>query len=124
MGTVRIMRVYEEPAAGEFRVLVDRLWPRGVKKAKIDLWLKEIAPSTEVRRAFDHVAERFEAFARNYTAELESNPAVEQLREVLAQHHRVVLLYGAADPQQNQAAVLLDFLQHPSAPDSGREATG
>lgn len=110
MGTVRILRVYEEPEPGEYRVLVDRLWPRGVSKSKIDLWLKEIAPSTEVRKAFDHVPERFEAFERDYTQELTHNPEVTQLRELIEAHTKVVLLYGAKDPQQNQAAVLLDFL--------------
>ncbi|MDJ0313925.1 DUF488 family protein [Arthrobacter sp. H35-D1] len=110
MGTLRILRVYEEPEPGEYRVLVDRLWPRGVKKDKIDVWLKEVAPSTEVRNAFDHVAERFEAFVRDYTVELKDNPAVAELQEVISKHKKVVLLYGAKDHHENQAAVLLDFL--------------
>ena len=110
MGTLRILRVYEDPEPGEYRVLVDRLWPRGIKKDKIDVWLKEVAPSNEVRNAFDHVAERFEAFVRDYTAELKENPAVAQLREVISEHENVVLLYGAKDHHENQAAVLLDFL--------------
>lgn len=110
MGTIRILRVYEEPEPGEYRVLVDRLWPRGVKKDKIDLWLKDVAPSTEVRNAFGHVPEHFETFVRDYTAELNKNPAVTDLREILAGHEQVVLLYGAKDHEQNQAAVLLSFL--------------
>lgn len=110
MGTVRILRVYEEPEAGEYRVLVDRLWPRGVSKSKIDLWLKEIAPSTQVRTTFDHVAERFETFERDYTQELSHNPEVPQLRELIAAHEKLVLLYGAKSPLQNQAVVLLNFL--------------
>lgn len=110
MGTVRILRVYGEPDPGEFRVLVDRLWPRGVKKDKIDLWLKDAAPSAEVRNAFGHKEERFDAFTRDYTAELAKNPAVEQLRDVISAHDHVVLLYGAKDQQHNQAAALLDFL--------------
>lgn len=111
MGTVRILRVYEEPEAGEYRVLVDRLWPRGIKKDTIDLWLKDVGPSKEVRQAFDHVPERFDAFVHQYTAELVKNCAVAQLREVMAEHKKVVLLYGAKDHHENQAAVLLDFLQ-------------
>jgi uncharacterized protein YeaO (DUF488 family) len=111
MGTVRILRVYEKPAPGEYRVLVDRLWPRGVRKDQVDLWLKTAGPSTEVRNAFGHVPENFAAFVRDYTAELERNPAVAQLREVIASHEKVVLLYGARDHHQNQAAVLLDFLK-------------
>lgn len=110
MGTIRILRVYEEPEPGEYRVLVDRLWPRGIKKDKIDVWLKEAGPSNEVRNAFGHLPEHFEAFVRDYTAELKANPAVDQLREIIAGHERVVLLYGAKDHHENQAAVLLDFL--------------
>lgn len=113
MGTVRILRVYEEPEPGEYRVLVDRLWPRGVKKDKIDFWLKEAAPSTEVRNAFGHKEENFKAFVRDYTAELKENPAVAELRDIMEQHDNVVLLYGAKDHEQNQAAVLLDFLNAP-----------
>ena len=114
MGTVRILRVYEKPEPGEYRVLVDRLWPRGVKKTTIDLWLKDIAPSTEVRNAFGHVPEHFSSFVRDYTAELEVNPALEQLRGIIDCHEQVVLLYGAKDPAQNQAAVLLAFLNKAS----------
>lgn len=110
MGTIRISRVYEEPEPGEYRVLVDRLWPRGIKKDKIDLWLKEAGPSAEVRNAFGHKDENFEAFVRDYTAELAENPAVAQLRKVMADHGKVVLLYSAKDHHENQAAVLLDFL--------------
>ncbi|MGO4382934.1 DUF488 domain-containing protein [Specibacter sp. RAF43] len=110
MGTLRILRVYDDPEPDEFRVLVDRLWPRGIKKDRVDLWLKEAGPSTEVRNAFHHQAERFDEFRKDYTAELEHNPAVEELRQVAAQHEKVVILFGAKDPQLNQAAVLLDYL--------------
>lgn len=110
MGTLRTLRVYEEPELGEYRVLVDRVWPRGIKKEQVDLWLKEVGPSTELRNAFGHKAENFQAFVRDYTAELRDNPAVAQLREIIAKKENVVLLYGAKDHEQNQAAVLLDFL--------------
>ncbi len=110
MGTIRILRVYEDPEPGEYRVLVDRLWPRGVKKDKVDVWLKEAGPSTEVRNAFGHVPEHFDAFVRDYMAELKHNPAVQELRQIIKDHERVVLLYGAKDHEENQAAVLLDFL--------------
>ncbi len=120
MGNVRIQRVYDDggsPAAsGEFRVLVDRLWPRGVTKerAAVDLWLKEVAPSTELRKSFHHEAELFDDFVRRYRAELEENPAADELREVFRKHDNVVLLYSAKDHAQNQAAVLLDYLTvHP-----------
>ena len=114
MGTVRILRVYEEPEPGEYRVLVDKLWPRGIKRDSIDLWLKDVAPSTEVRKAFGHVSERFGTFERDYRTELKDNPALKQLRGIIDSHTSVVLLYGARDPQQNQAAVLMAFLNKTS----------
>lgn len=111
MGTVRVLRVYEHPEPGEYRVLVDRLWPRGIKKELVDIWLRDVAPSTEVRNTFHHEAERFDEFVHAYTAELESNPAVNELRDIIKEHQRVVLLYGAKDKEQNQAAVLLEYLK-------------
>lgn len=110
MGTARILRVYEESEPGEYRVLVDRLWPRGISKDKVDLWLQEVAPSAAVRNAFGHRPENFEVFVHDYTAELGRNPAVAQLRDIMQEYAHVVLLFGAKDPMQNQAAVLLDFL--------------
>ncbi|MCU6481823.1 DUF488 domain-containing protein [Arthrobacter sp. A2-55] len=110
MGTLRILRVYEEPEPDEYRVLVDRLWPRGIKKDRIDVWLKEAGPSTGVRNAFGHQPEHFAAFVADYRAELEHNPAVAEIRSLVGEHGKVVLLYSAKDHLQNQAAVLLDFL--------------
>ena len=107
---MRILRVYEEPEPGEFRILVDRLWPRGIRKDRVDVWLKEAGPSTEVRNAFNHEPGRFAAFVHDYRAELATNPAVDRIRELAAEHEKVVLLYSARDHRQNQAAVLLDFL--------------
>jgi uncharacterized protein YeaO (DUF488 family) len=80
-----VKRVYEDPSLDDgYRVLVDRLWPRGVSKerAQLDEWLKEVAPSTELRQWFNHEAPRFEEFAARYDAELEQNPAVERLRAI------------------------------------------
>ncbi len=110
MGTMRILRVYEEPKPDEYRILVDRLWPRGIKKDRVDVWLKEAGPSTEVRNAFNHQPEHFATFVKDYRAELAKNPAVDRIRQLAAGHGKVVLLYSAKDHQQNQAAVLLDFL--------------
>lgn len=110
--TFRIKRVYEKPAATDgMRVLVDRLWPRGLKKtdAKIDLWMKEVAPSTELRRWFGHEPERFAEFKRRYREEL-SDDAFAELRK-LGEAKTVTLLYGAKDPEMNQAAVLLEILR-------------
>lgn len=114
--TVRIKRVYEDPAAGDgYRVLVDRLWPRGLSKANadIDLWLKAIAPTPELRTWWNHDPDRLDEFAARYRTELDGNPAVGELGEVLAQHPIVTLTYGARDSRVNHAAVLLEFLtQH------------
>lgn len=106
-------RVYDPPAATDgCRVLVDRLWPRGVSKQKADLglWLKEIAPSTELRTWWDHDPAKLDEFTARYHAELDQNPAVAELLTVLRDHPVVTLLYGARDPVLNQAAVLRDYL--------------
>lgn len=111
--TLAIKRIYlaAEPSDG-YRVLVDRLWPRGISKVKasLGLWLKEVGPSTELRRWFGHDPEKFDEFARRYRAELDVNPAVDQLRKILTDYDAVTLLYGAKDPQHNQAVVLRDYL--------------
>jgi uncharacterized protein YeaO (DUF488 family) len=108
-----IKRIYEEPADDDgCRVLVDRLWPRGVSKerAQLELWLKEIAPSPPLRKEFAHMQERFEDFRAQYEDELADNPAVDQLLELAARHRKVTLLYAARDPEVNHAKVLLEFL--------------
>ncbi|MHC6221256.1 DUF488 domain-containing protein [Arthrobacter sp. MMS24-S77] len=108
-----IKRIYDDAADDDgYRVLVDRLWPRGVSKerARLDLWLKEIAPSPPLRTEFAHMQERFADFKEQYEAELEQNPAVGQLLELAAGKKRVTLLYGARDPEVNHARVLLEFL--------------
>ena len=109
---VKIKRIYE-PAAPEDgqRILVDRLWPRGVAKAEahIDLWLKEVAPSADLRRWFGHKPERWAEFQKRYLAELKDNPAFEDLRR-LARGKPTTLLYGARDETHNQARVLADRL--------------
>jgi len=113
---VVIKRVYDAASPSDgFRVLVDRLWPRGVshERAALDLWLKEVAPSTELRVWYGHVDERFAEFTRRYRAELDQNPAVAELRGVIAAHPVTTLLYGAKSPL-NEAAVLADYLGDPA----------
>ncbi len=114
--TLLTKRIYDEaePQDG-FRVLVDRLWPRGVSKerAAIDRWLKEVAPSSELRKWFDHRADRFREFTSRYQMEIESNPAIEELRDILGSNPTVTLLYGAKDATVNHAVVLADFLTQP-----------
>jgi uncharacterized protein YeaO (DUF488 family) len=110
---VQIKRIYDEPQADDgFRVLVDRLWPRGVSKerAAIDLWMKEVAPSSELRTWFGHRPDRFADFAARYVAELNDNPAVAQLVKLVAQNPTVTLLYGAKDKTVNHAVVLAEYL--------------
>lgn len=111
-GAVRLKRVYEPKAPDDgFRVLVDRLWPRGVSKseAAADLWLKDVAPSAELRRWFDHRPDRWETFRQRYETELASNPALQTLRR-LADTSDVTLLYAAKDQAHNNAVVLTALL--------------
>jgi uncharacterized protein YeaO (DUF488 family) len=109
---VRIKRIYESPDPSDgTRVLVDRLWPRGVKKADahVDLWLKDVAPSTPLRQWFQHDPERFDTFRRRYLSELKGNPALAELRK-MGKAKPITLLYGAHDPQINHARVLQEAL--------------
>ena len=112
-GTLAVKRVGEEPSPSDGRrVLVDRLWPRGVTKAnaKVDIWLKDIAPSTKLRQWFAHDPRRWGEFQRRYRAELEANPApVATLLEML-RSGPLTLVYSSASPRNN-AAVLADFLR-------------
>ncbi|HEY5053187.1 MAG TPA: DUF488 domain-containing protein [Solirubrobacterales bacterium] len=107
-----IKRIYAAPEGADgLRVLVDRLWPRGVSKeaAALDLWMKEIAPTPELRTWFGHEPERFEEFSDRYRAELEASPALDRLLEMARESESLTLLYAARDPDCNHAAVLRDF---------------
>ncbi len=107
-----IKRIYEPPSQEDgCRILVDRLWPRGVSKqdAALDQWLKEVAPTPALRTWFDHKSRRFEEFSARYRAELETNPALDLLLDVARENKSVTLLYAARDPDRNHAAVLRDF---------------
>jgi uncharacterized protein YeaO (DUF488 family) len=110
----KLKRAYEEPSSEDgLRVLVERLWPRGVKKedAKIDLWLKEIAPSTELRKWFGHDPARWGEFQKRYQAELaEKRDQVRSLREQ-GREGTVTLIYAARDEEHNGALVLKQVLQ-------------
>ncbi len=109
---VRVVRVYEDPGRkrGEYRVLVDRLWPRGLSKGTVhyDEWLKQAAPSTDLRRWYGHEPERFAEFSRRYRRELKTSAAadaVEHLREV-AGRRRLLLLTATREVEHSGAAVL------------------
>jgi uncharacterized protein YeaO (DUF488 family) len=113
---IRIKRVQDVPAPDDgTRVLVDRLWPRGLKKetASIDLWLKEAAPSSELRRWFGHEPARWGEFCRRYTAELAANSAA--LAPLRGLDGVVTLLYAARDREHNNAAALAEWLTGPGA---------
>jgi uncharacterized protein YeaO (DUF488 family) len=111
---IRLKRAYAPPAPEDgFRVLVERLWPRGVKKAAaaLDLWLKDVAPSTELRQWFGHDPARWEEFRRRYWEELQGRPqAVATLREKVGAG-AVTLVYGSRDEQHNAAVALKQFLE-------------
>lgn len=110
---LKIKRVYEKPAEEDGkRILVDRLWPRGLtkEKASVDLWLKEIAPSTELRKWFGHDPDKWKEFQKRYHHELENNnEQVSKLNEQL-KNGVVTLVYGAKDEEHNEALVLKEWL--------------
>ncbi len=110
---IRIKRTYEPRARGDGRrVLVERLWPRGMKKEALaaDAWMKDVAPSTELRKWFDHRVERWEEFRRRYRKELNTNPGAWEPILDAAGRGTVTLLYSAHDTLHNGAVVLRDYL--------------
>jgi uncharacterized protein YeaO (DUF488 family) len=112
---VRLKRAYLLPSPEDgVRVLVDRLWPRGVRKADaaIDRWAKEVAPSTELRRWFGHDPSRWEEFRRRYRAELSQNTALVNELRAMAQKGPLTLVYAARDELHNEAVMLRDVLIH------------
>lgn len=119
MGTVQIKRVYEEVESSDgYRVLVDRIWPRGESKEKADLdeWMKEIAPSTELRKWFGHDPAKMVEFTKRYRQELDENPQqIDHLKQLIQDHDVVTLVYSAKDEKDNQAVVLRDYLKGTAA---------
>ena len=113
MKSISIKRIYDDATDKDgYRVLVDRLWPRGISKeeAKLDEWLQDIAPSTELRKWFDHQEERFSEFSKRYKAELDlKKTEIEKLKAV-AEKRPITLLYSAKNEEFNQAIVLRDYL--------------
>ncbi len=120
---IRVKRVYEAEETGEGRrFLVERLWPRGIKKETLhmDAWLKEVAPSQALRQGFSHDPAKWDEFQRRYWAELESQP--ETWRPILdaARQGEVTLLYSARDTEHNNAIALKEFLQKRQPGSTGR----
>ena len=112
---IRIKRVYEKPAKDDgFRVLVDRLWPRGLTKvrAKVDLWMKEIAPSDALRKEFHQQEVTWPQFEKRYVTELaKKKDLLSEIRKLEKQHRTVTLIYGRNDEKQNQAVVIAGALK-------------
>ena len=111
---VKIKRVYEQPTDSDgSRILVDRLWPHGLtkEKAHVDLWLKEIAPSTELRQWFGHDPEKWKSFRGRYETEIRNNDDLIGMLRDIAKEGTVTLLYGARDEKHNEALVLKQYLE-------------
>lgn len=111
---LRLKRVHDRPEAADgIRVLVDGLWPRGIGKgeAAVDVWLREIAPSKELRRWFAHDPDRFEEFCRRYAEELDARPEVVERLKELIRRGDVTLLFAARDREHNNAVALLRYLR-------------
>jgi uncharacterized protein YeaO (DUF488 family) len=114
MANLRIKRIYELPEPGDgFRILVDRVWPRGVtkEKAAIDLWMREIAPSAELRKWFGHAPERWAEFRKRYQKELEGK--VDRIAELRRQAAKgpLTFVYSARDEERNQAVVIKEMME-------------
>jgi len=110
---IKLKRAYEPPAPDDgTRILIDRLWPRGVKKADaaIDEWMKDIAPSTGLRKWFGHDPARWQKFRRRYQLEIRQHPDEFDRLRTLAQHGRITLVFSAHDEIHNDAVVLKDLL--------------
>lgn len=106
----KLARIYDEDIPKGKRVLVDRVWPRGISKedAKLDEWLKDIAPSSDLRKWFNHNPDKYSDFKKKYKDELKDNDAVKELKDMKG---TVVLLYGAKDEKHNYAVVLKEFME-------------
>ena len=112
---IQLERAYDaESSQDGTRFLVERLWPRGVKKSalKIESWLKDVAPSTKLRKWFSHDPAKWEEFRRRYFAELNANPDAWQPLLVVARHGKLTLVYSSHDTEHNNAVALQEFLQH------------
>ncbi len=112
---IKLKRAYEKAEKSDgFRILVDRLWPRGMSKAKehLDLWLKEIAPSNELRKEFGHNPKKWVFFKREYAKELKDNEeVVKELRTLIKKHKAITFVYGAKDEEHNNAVALKELLE-------------
>ncbi|MGH8378886.1 MAG: DUF488 domain-containing protein [Gammaproteobacteria bacterium] len=115
MTTIKLKRVYLPPSRTDgFRLLVDRVWPRGLtkKKAAVDHWLRDVAPTTALRQWFGHEPEKWPEFKRRYLTELGANrDATRELVDIVEAHRHVTFLFGAHDEKRNQAVVIVGYLK-------------
>lgn len=112
--TIKLERIYTKPVDHNgYRILVDRLWPRGISKvnAALDQWEKEIAPTNDLRKWFNHDVAKYPEFKQRYLAELAANPATPDFLKLIQQQPTVILLFGAKDEKHNQAVVLKEFIE-------------
>ncbi len=112
---IKIKRIYEKYEKSDgYRMLVDRLWPRGVskEKAKLDIWFKDIAPSTELRKWFDHDIKKWQEFKKKYRAEIVVHKeAFIELKKIVKKNKNITLLYAAKDEMHNEAVIIKDLLK-------------
>ena len=114
MSNITVKRIYEPRASTDgYRILVDRLWPRGVRKedAHIDVWMKEVAPSTELRQWYHAHLDEWDAFRQRYTAEIKGSEALKALKEAVQKHPHTTLLYASREEEHNHALILQKLLQ-------------
>ena len=113
---IKIKRAYKPPEESDgFRILIDRLWPRGVskEKAKLDLWLKDVAPSNELRKWFSHDPSKWQEFQEKYKAELKNkNQILNEIKDLEKDNKTLTLVYSAKDEEHNNAVVLKDVITH------------
>lgn len=113
---INLKRIYEPYSKSDgYRILVDRLWPRGIskEKAKLDIWLKDIAPSTELRKWFNHDPRKWTDFKKKYKTELEDKREyLKEIKKADKEHKVVTVLYGAKDEEHNEAVVILEVLKN------------
>lgn len=111
---IKLKRVYDAPLETDgYRVLVDRLWPRGIKKsdAKVDFWAKNIAPSTELRKWFAHDIAKWDEFTQRYKEELKTNDSFASFKKEVSSHSVVTILFAAKDTEHNNAVVVASLLK-------------
>jgi len=115
IGMIVLKRVYEPVSPDDgFRILVERLWPRGISKqiAQIDLWLKDVAPSPKLRKWYQHDVLKWVEFQQRYQAELSNNQTLSQLQSLVRENETVTFVYSARDEEHNSARVLKDYLEN------------